>query len=85
MLGQLKCKMDDLQQIVNKISPGSVPIPVSNSTNNISLPISATDVTWFDQSNGDTHSVQQALQIQIRALAPLNLDQDQILVQALVV
>jgi hypothetical protein len=54
--------MDDLQQIVNIISPGSVPVSGSNSTNNITLPISATDVTWFDQNNGDIHSVQQALQ-----------------------
>jgi hypothetical protein len=61
-LAQLKCKMDDLQQIVNQISPGSVPISWSSSTNNNFLPISATDITWFDQSNGDTHSVQQALQ-----------------------
>jgi hypothetical protein len=61
-IAQLKCQMDDLQQIVNQISPGSVPITGPNSTHNISLPISATDVTWFDQSNGDTHSVQQALQ-----------------------
>jgi hypothetical protein len=61
-IAQLKCKMDDLQQIVNQISPGSVPISGPSSTNNISLPISTTDVTWFDQNNGDTHSVQEALQ-----------------------
>jgi hypothetical protein len=61
-LAQLKCKMDNLQQIVNQISPGSVPVSGSNSTNNITLPIPASEVTWFDQSNGDTHSVQQALQ-----------------------
>jgi hypothetical protein len=61
-IAQQKCKMDDLQQIVNQISPGSVPIPASSSSSNISLPISSADVTWFDQNNGDTHSVQQALQ-----------------------
>jgi hypothetical protein len=58
----LKCKIDDLQQIVNQILPGSIPIPASNSNSNILLPISAADVTWFDQNNGDTHSVQEGLQ-----------------------
>jgi hypothetical protein len=61
-LAQLKYKIDDLYQIVNIISPRSVPNPASNSTNNITLPISATDVTWFDSSTGDKPSVQQALQ-----------------------
>jgi uncharacterized protein len=61
-LGSLKCKIDDLQQIINQILPGSVPIPASSSNSNISLPISVADVTWFDQNNGDTHSVQQVLQ-----------------------
>jgi hypothetical protein len=64
-LTQLKCKMDDLQTIVNKISPGSVPITNPNqnsSSSSTTLPLSATDVTWFDPVTGDKLSVQEALQ-----------------------
>jgi hypothetical protein len=61
-LGSLKCKIDVLQQIVNQISPGSVPITRSNSTNNITLPIPASQITWFDSNTGNTLTIQHALQ-----------------------
>jgi hypothetical protein len=64
-LAQLKCKMDDLQQIVNIISPGSVPIPASssnsNSTNDIFQPLSSIDVTWSDPNTGNTPTLQHVL------------------------
>jgi hypothetical protein len=62
-LGSLKCKIDDLQQIVNQILPGSVPIPASSSTNNISLPISATEVTWSDPNTNNTPTLQYVLEL----------------------
>jgi hypothetical protein len=57
-LAQLKCKMGDLQTIVNKISPGSVPISESNSnssSSNITLPISTIDVNCADSDNQTTN------------------------------
>jgi hypothetical protein len=64
MLAQLKCKIDDLQQIVNKISPGSVLItnPSSSSSTEITLGIRATQITWSDPSTGNILTIQQALQ-----------------------
>jgi hypothetical protein len=63
-LAQLKCMMDDLQAIVNKILPGSVPITESgsNSTSTITLPIQATQITWSDPNTGNKLTIQQALQ-----------------------
>jgi hypothetical protein len=62
-LGSLKCKIDDLQTIVNTILPGSVPITGPNSTNNISLPLSSTNVTWSDPNTGNTPTLQHVLEL----------------------
>jgi hypothetical protein len=75
-IAQLKCKLDDLQQTVNKISPRSVPISRASFTNNITLPIPASQITWLDPVTSNTHSLQQALQTTNTRISSLNLDQD---------
>jgi hypothetical protein len=55
-LAQLKCKIEDLYQIIDKISPGFIPIPGLNFT-------PATQITWSDPNSGNTPTLQHVLEL----------------------
>jgi uncharacterized protein (DUF934 family) len=60
-LGALKYKVDELETIINQISPGSGSGSGSSSGNTISIP--STQITWSNPNTGDTLSIQQVLDV----------------------